>query len=122
MKVLIDEQLPVKVKHRLANELYEVFTVKDMGWLGKKNGELFELMIAHKFNVLITNDKNMYYQHTISKLELAILNINTRTNDYDDVMVVLHNIKESLNSFARQLETNSIEVKYVVLPISTGQK
>ncbi len=35
MKILLDENLPAKVKYDFG-EYYEVKTVKDMGWLGKK--------------------------------------------------------------------------------------
>ena len=62
MKVLIDEQLPTKLKFRFLNSNHEVITVRDMEWLGKKNGELIKLMQTNGFNVLLTNDKNMYYQ------------------------------------------------------------
>jgi len=46
MKVLIDEQLPTKLKYRFTEPDFEVFTVRDIGWLGKKNGELLQLMIT----------------------------------------------------------------------------
>lgn len=39
MKTLLDENLPKKVKYDFG-EGYEMKTVRDMGWLGKKNGEL----------------------------------------------------------------------------------
>jgi hypothetical protein len=38
MKILIDEQLPVKLKYRFQPEL-EVSTVRDEQWLGIKNGD-----------------------------------------------------------------------------------
>ncbi len=39
MKILLDENMPTKVKYDFGED-YLVSTVKDMGWLGKKNGEL----------------------------------------------------------------------------------
>lgn len=39
MKILLDENMPAKVKYDFGKD-HEVKTVKDMGWLGKKNGEL----------------------------------------------------------------------------------
>jgi len=56
MKILIDENLPVKLKDKL-NE-YEVFTVRDMNWNSVKNGQLLKLAIENSFNVLVTSDKN----------------------------------------------------------------
>jgi len=60
MKILIDEQLPTKLKYRFANTGFEVYTVRDMDWLGKKNGELLLLMTENNFDNLLTNDKNLY--------------------------------------------------------------
>ena len=64
MKVLIDEQLPTKPFKNIFLDFWchEVFTVRDMKWLGTKNGELLKLMTANDFVVLLTNDKNLYYQ------------------------------------------------------------
>ncbi len=39
MKILHDESLPRKLRNDFG-EGHEVRTVLDMGWLGKKNGEL----------------------------------------------------------------------------------
>lgn len=38
MKLLLDENLPRKLKQDLSE--FEVFTVSEKGWSGKKNGEL----------------------------------------------------------------------------------
>jgi len=37
MKILLDESLPRKLRYDFPEE-HEVWTVRDMGWLGKKNG------------------------------------------------------------------------------------
>ncbi len=44
MKILLDENLPKKLKVDFGTE-HEVKTVRDMGWLGKKNGELLGLIV-----------------------------------------------------------------------------
>ncbi|WP_299288121.1 hypothetical protein [uncultured Mucilaginibacter sp.] len=44
MKILLDENLPKKLKADFGTE-HEVKTVRDMGWLGKKNGELLGLIV-----------------------------------------------------------------------------
>ncbi len=48
MKILLDENLPRKLKADFGIN-YNVKTVRDMGWLGKKNGELLNLMVSNKF-------------------------------------------------------------------------
>lgn len=117
MKVLIDEQLPVKLKYRFQDAPREIYTVKDMGWLGRKNGELLQLMLDRKIEVLLTNDHNMYYQQRIEKYGVSIININTKTNDYDDVAATIGNIKACLLQIMERTKDNiSSSEKYFVLP------
>ena len=62
MKLLLDENLPRKLKRDLIN--HEVSTVRDNGWSGLKNGELIRKMREHGFDVLLTFDKNIQHQQT----------------------------------------------------------
>jgi hypothetical protein len=43
MKILVDESCPRKLRSDFGAE-HEIWTVRDKGWLGKKNGELLKLM------------------------------------------------------------------------------
>jgi len=101
MKMLIDEQLPTKLKYRFLDAGFDVYTVRDMNWLGKKNGDLLNTMTANNFNVLLTNDKNLYYQQRVDSLKVHIVNINSKTNRYDDVLELMDLIKTKLNEIAR---------------------
>jgi predicted nuclease of predicted toxin-antitoxin system len=87
MKLLLDENLPKRLKTDLA--LHEVYTVRDMGWNGTKNGELLKLMISEKFDVLITFDKNLQYQQNFSKYSLPVLVLNAKNNTYLDLQVLM---------------------------------
>ncbi len=71
MKVLLDEQLP----HRLRNHLgaHDVFTVDYMGWSGLKNGELLKVAEVEGFEVFLTGDKNLSYQQNLVSRRMAIL-------------------------------------------------
>ena len=53
MKVLLDENIPYKVKFDFGKE-FEVKSVRDVGWLGKKNGELLGLITFNGFDFFIT--------------------------------------------------------------------
>lgn len=63
MKVLLDENLPRKLKFRLAP--HEVFTVGEMKWSGQKNGRLLKLMEDSGFQALIAADKNLSFQQNL---------------------------------------------------------
>ncbi len=71
MKILIDENLPIKLKLKLPD--YQVFTVRDMQWNSIKNGQLLKLAIEHNFEVFITTDKNLEYQQNIKKMPLTLI-------------------------------------------------
>ena len=56
MTILLDESVPRKLKYDFDRN-HEVFTVRDMGRLGRKNGKLLKLMIEHNFELFVTVDK-----------------------------------------------------------------
>jgi predicted nuclease of predicted toxin-antitoxin system len=80
MKLLLDENLPKRLKQHF--EEHEIYTVRDMGWNGVKNGELLKLMIAAEFQVLITFDKNLQFQQNFAKYTLPIIVLNAFDNTY----------------------------------------
>jgi predicted nuclease of predicted toxin-antitoxin system len=96
MKVLLDENVPRKLKFRLAD--YAVYTVRDKEWNGKKNGELLKLMLADNFDVLLTVDKNLAHQQNSNKYPVSVLVIDTHDNSYSSLMEFLPQIKQKLNS------------------------
>ncbi len=71
MKLLLDENLPKRLKREL--NMFDVATVQDMGWHGKSNGELLRLMLAADFTALLTFDKNLQNQQNFAKYPIAVL-------------------------------------------------
>ena len=61
MKILLDESLPRKLRNDF-NEEHEVLTVRDMGWLGKKNGELSDS---------ISNESSGVYASKLNPLTIS---------------------------------------------------
>lgn len=72
MKILLDENLPIKLKRSFGNS-HEVFSVREMGWSGKKNGELLGLLIGANFEVLDTMDKNLSSEQNLNKYPVLFL-------------------------------------------------
>jgi predicted nuclease of predicted toxin-antitoxin system len=84
MKILLDESLPTKLSGFFGTG-HEILTVKDMNWLGKKNGELLQLVIENGFDVFVTADRNLPYQQNLKAIPfiLAILcGVNNRQETY----------------------------------------
>lgn len=67
MRILIDECAPRDLKLSLAAHHCECSTVQELGWSGKKNGELLALAEG-KFEVLVTLDKNIQLLRTLQHL------------------------------------------------------
>lgn len=62
-RVLLDECLPKRLKREFID--CAVSTVPEMGWAGKKNGELMK--VAHaQFDVFVTADQNLQYQQNLA--------------------------------------------------------
>jgi len=79
MKILLDENLRVKLKLSFAND-HEIRTVGKMGWAGKRNGELLRLMVLGGFDAFITIDKNLQYQQNISRYPIRLFILDAPDN------------------------------------------
>jgi len=84
MKLLLDENLPVRLKYRFSDSL-EIRTVTGEGWSGVKDGELLDLLSREGFDGLITADKNLSYQQNLEKRGIVVFLIMTRNNRYEVV-------------------------------------
>lgn len=95
MKILLDESLP----EQLAKELgeHEVLTISQMGWKGKKNGELIQLIQKEEFQVFITVDKNLRYQQNLKNLPFTIIVLFVYRTKMEYIVKFLPEIKIALN-------------------------
>ena len=97
MKILLDENLPKQLKADFGPD-YEVKTVRDMGWLGKKNGELLGLIVFNAFDYFVTIDKNLRHQQNLDRIELKIF-----------LLLALNNRRETLQALVEKIKDKIIE-------------
>ncbi len=97
MKLLLDENLPVKLKYRFADWGFEVSTTKDMRWLGKQNGELLQLMVQNNFTTLITIDNNLSYQQNFKNYPIQVISLVSFDNTYATIMDFFNTIVDTVN-------------------------
>src|SRR3954471_6211838 len=71
MRVLLDECVPRRLRAALLG--HDVRTVSEMGWAGKKNGELLQVMAGQGFEVLVTVDQNLRHQQNLQAAGIAVL-------------------------------------------------
>ena len=95
MKVLLDEDLDVKLRFRFG-PAHQVSTVRHMNWLGKKNGELLALIQEAGFDVLVTGDQNMPYQQNWRDRNFAVIVLAAHPKRYDIHLPLLPRVLELL--------------------------
>lgn len=71
MKVLLDEDIPHKLRGHLA--AHETVTVAYLGWSGLKNGELLKAAEGAAFDVLVTSDQGLPHQQNLLARKLAVV-------------------------------------------------
>ena len=96
MKLLLDENLPVKLKYRFKDAGIEVSTVKDMNWFGISNGELLRLLLSESFTTLITTDNNLKFQQNFINYPIQVIVIVAPDNTYATIMEIFPQIIEKL--------------------------
>lgn len=106
MKLLLDENLPKRLKTDFSQ--YEIYTVRDKGWNSKKNGELLELMLAEKFDVLLTFDQNLEHQQNFTKYPIAVFVLIAENNTYQVLSKLIENIKSELE---KPLQTGAVKIQ-----------
>ncbi len=69
MKVLLDENLPHKLRAHLVQ--HETVTVAYLGWGGLKNGELLTVAEHAGFEVFVTGDRALARQQNLGARKIA---------------------------------------------------
>ena len=95
MKVLLDENIDKKLRVKLADHDISCNTVTDVGYRGKKNGELLAL-IDGIYDVFVTMDKSIRKQQNLAGRRIALLLIRARSNRVKDFLPYLQEIKDNL--------------------------
>jgi predicted nuclease of predicted toxin-antitoxin system len=78
MRVLLDECVPRPLHPFLKSIDY--CTVQQMGWRGKKNGELLALMKQEGIGILLTIDQNLRFQQNLQQAGIAVIVIKAKSN------------------------------------------
>ena len=95
MRLLLDENLPKRLKADFS--LHEVFTAREKGWNGIKNGELLCLLLENDFHALLTFDKNLQHQQNFSKYPISVFVLTAFNNTYNLLKPLAIQINELLD-------------------------
>ena len=96
MRILLDECVPRPLKRELTD--YEIRTVVEMGWSGKKNGELLQLMVQESFTILLTTDQNLRYQQNLQQAGVAVVVLVAPSNRLPDLVPLIPSVRSLLGT------------------------
>jgi hypothetical protein len=80
VKILLDHCVPGRITTLLSG--HEVFTARKMALNEVKNGALLRAAAARGFDVLITIDKKMRFEHNLRSLAVAVILIDIDRNGF----------------------------------------
>jgi predicted nuclease of predicted toxin-antitoxin system len=95
-KVALDEGVPEQIADHLPG--YDVQSVRQLGLIGTKNGNLLDAIAAKEFRAFITNDKRMEREQTLDGRPFAILLL--RTNHWPTIEPNVGALAAALNEAA----------------------
>lgn len=94
MRILLDECVPRPLRRELSG--HRVRTVPEMGWSGKKNGELLPLITSHAFDLFLTTDQNLRYQQNLRAAGIAVVVLVAPTNRLADLAPLMPQVRATL--------------------------
>jgi hypothetical protein len=71
-----------------------------MGWSGKKNGELLQLMSQEGFTILLTTDQNLRYQQNLQQAGVAVVVLVAPSNRLTDLVPLIPEVRNVLGAIA----------------------
>ncbi|WP_375497766.1 hypothetical protein [uncultured Nostoc sp.] len=71
-----------------------------MGWSGKKNGELLQLMIQESFTIILTTDQNLRYQQNLQQAGVAVVVLVASSNRLPDLLPLIPSVRTVVDTIA----------------------
>jgi hypothetical protein len=88
--------MPKRLKRAFPS--HQVRTIAEMGWSGKKNGALLQLMLQHGFEVLLTVDQNLRYQQNLQAAGVAVVVMVAASNSFPDLLPLVPKVEQELST------------------------
>ena len=109
--MLFDECVPKPLRDGFVGHL--VATVDEAGFKGLRNGALLRAA-ARDFEVLVTVDRGFEHQQNLQTLPISVLLLRARTNDIDELELLIPDALEVLKSISDRefikISNSSLEV------------
>ena len=95
-RILLDECAPRPLRRELTG--HDVHTIREMGWAGKRNGELLALLAGAGFQVLLTVDQNLRHQQNLAASGAAVVVMVAPTNRLADLVPLIPGVEAALSN------------------------
>src|SRR5713226_1659809 len=98
MRLLLDECVPKRLKEDLA--IHDVRHVVEMGWSSKRNGELLKLMVAERFQALLTVDQHLEFQQNVQASGIGVVVVRAPKTRLKELLQLVPQILDALSNVA----------------------
>ncbi len=99
MKILLDECVTKRLKNHL--NVFDVFTVRELGLSGTKNGKLMAYCVENKFDILLTIDKNLMFQQNLELYPIIIVVLDSVTSKLEELITFLPSFINQIEKFEK---------------------
>ncbi len=93
MRILLDHNVPRPLKNNLPGHIID--TAAERGWQELNNGELLDRAESDGYELLITADRNMNFQHNFAHRSISVLFLTT--NSWPALRQRLEHINQAVN-------------------------
>jgi len=113
MKILLDENIDPRLKNYIdtTNNKITITSVKDMNWLGMKNGELLSRAVENEFDIFISADKQIKYQQNLLKYGINFILLKLQKNNFSNQISKI----SVLNSLIEYTRNTGIRIPLSIL-------
>jgi hypothetical protein len=87
MRILLDECIDEALRHEITG--HDCQSCRYAGLKGLSNGRLLAAAEQLRFEVLITVDRNIPHQQTLRDRGIAVVILEARTTDIDDLLALI---------------------------------
>jgi predicted nuclease of predicted toxin-antitoxin system len=95
LRILLDENLDWRLVRDLPGHTVE--SVPRIGWAGLTNGQLF-IQAEGRFDLLITMDAGLPYQHNLRGYKIAVVILQARSNRLADTRPLMPKVLDLLEN------------------------
>ena len=104
MRIAIDEDIPHELTPLFRGPGLVVDHVEDLGYKGKKNGELLAAL-SGGYDVLVTGDTNLEHQQNLDNFDIAVVLIHPRRLVIDQIRPLVPRVVAACATAAKHAVT-----------------